>query len=422
MKLSAMLVALLVVSPTWAQDSAAIRVAVQREKQPLLDTLRELVSIESGSSDFDGVTRIGDRIAEQLRALGGEVEKVPPASGYLRFQNTPERLADTVVARFRGKGTKRILLLAHMDTVYSKGMLAKQPFRVEGDRAYGLGIGDDKHGVATILHVVSTLKTLGFDQFGLITVLVSPDEEIGSNAERDLITSLASNHDLVLSYEGSRVPGDDIRLATTGGELALLTVKGRASHAGAAPEQGRNALYELSHQVLQMQDLSNPGRGLKLNWTVARAGSATNAIPEDARAIGDMRADDITDLAGLEAAVREKILKHLIPDTSVDVRFERIFPPMALRKQSLPIAEHAQRIYSEAGGKLAVATKSPGSGTDAAFAALKTDAPILEGMGLRMYGAHSNEDEYVVISSIEPRLYLSTRLIIVFSLGRTAPK
>jgi len=95
---------------------------------------------------------------------------------------------------------------------------------------------------------------------------------------------------------------------------------------------------------------------------------------------------------------------------------------MTLRKQSLPIAEYAQRIYSEYGGKLAAETKPPGGGTDAAFAALKTDAPILEGMGLRMYGAHSNEAEYVVISSIEPRLYLSTRLIIDFSLGRTAAK
>lgn len=405
-----------------AQDAGSVRTVVQGEKQPLLDTLKELVSIESGSSDFDGVTRIGNLIAERLRTLGGEVEKVPPAAGYPRFQNTPEQLADTVVARFRGKGTKRILLLAHMDTVYAKGMLAKQPFRVEGDKAFGLGIGDDKHGVATVLHVLSSLKNLRFDQYGLITALISPDEEIGSNAERDLITSLASNHDLVLSYEGSRVPGDDIRLATTGVELGLLTVKGRASHAGAAPEQGRNALYELSHQVLQMQDLSNPSRGLKLNWTVASAGSVSNAIPEDARAVGDMRADDEADFAGLEASIREKIRKHLIPDTSVDVRFERLYPAMSLRKQSLPIAEYAQRVYSEYGGKLDVATKSPGAGTDAAFAALKTDAPILEGMGLRMYGAHSNEDEYIVISSIEPRLYLSTRLVIDFSLGRTSAK
>ena len=417
-----MLVASLFLPLAWAQDFASVRTAAQREKQPLLDTLKGLVSIESGSSDFDGVTRIGNLIAERLRALGAEVERVPPAPGYPRFQNTPERLADTIVARFRGKGVKRILLLAHMDTVYAKGMLARQPFRMEGDRAYGLGIGDDKHGVATILHVLSALKALAFDQYALITVLISPDEEIGSNAERDLITSLASNHDLVLSYEGSRVPGDDIRLATTGVELALLTVKGRASHAGAAPEQGRNALYELAHQVLQMQDMSNPNRGLKLNWTVASAGSVSNAIPEDARAMGDMRADDENDFAGLEAAIREKLRKQLIPDTTVDVRFERLYPAMALRKQSLPIAEYAQRIYAENGGKLDVATKSPGAGTDAAFAALKTDAPVLEGMGLRMYGAHSNEDEYVVVSSIEPRLYLSARLIIDFSLGKIAAK
>jgi glutamate carboxypeptidase len=380
--------------------------------------LKDLVSIESGSSDYEGVTRIGNLIADRLRALGGEVEKVPPAPGYPRFLNTPDRLADTIIAHFSGKGSKRILLLAHMDTVYAKGTLAKQPFRIEGDRAYGLGIGDDKHGVAVVLHLLATLKSVAFDQYGLITVLMSPDEEIGSNAERDLITSLAANHDLVLSYEGSRAPADEVRLATTGVGIALLTVKGRSSHAGAAPEQGRNAFYELAHQVLQMQDLSIPNRGLKLNWTVANAGSVSNAIPEDARALGDMRADVDADFAILESSIREKIKKHLIPDTAVDVRFERMYPAMALRKQSVPYAEHAQRIYSEIGGKLGIATKSPGAGTDAAFAALKTQAPILEGMGLVMYGAHSSENEYVLISSIEPRLYLSARLIMDFSLGK----
>ncbi len=422
MKLTSLLAVCLMLPVAFAQESAAVRTIVQAEKQPLLDTLKELVSIESGTSDYDGVTRIGNLIADRLRALGGEIEKVPPATDYLQFQNTPERLADTIIARFRGKGTKRILLLAHMDTVYTKGMLAKQPFRIDGDRAYGLGIGDDKHGVATILHVLSALRNLRFDQYGVITVLISPDEEIGSNAERDLITSLASNHDLVLSYEGSRTPGDDIRLATTGAEVAVLAVKGRASHAGAAPEQGRNALYELSHQLLQMQDLSNPVRAVKLNWTVASAGSASNVIPEDARAMGDMRADDEADFAALEAAVREKIRNHLIPDTSVDVRFDRIYPAMAFRKQSLPVAEYARQIYAEYGGKLEVATKSPGGATDAGFAALKTDAPVLESMGLRIYGAHSNENEYVVMSSIEPRLYMSARLIMDFSLGKIAAR
>lgn len=417
------LLALLALAPALAvaQDREAILAAAQREKQPLLDTLEQLVSIESGSADFEGVTRIGAVIAERLRALGGAVELVPPAADMPRFTSVPERIADTVVARFRGRGTARILLLAHMDTVYERGMLAQQPFRIDGDRAYGLGIADDKHGIAVILHTLSMLKALNVDRYGLVTVLMSPDEEVGSPAERDLIAALGTEHDVVLSFEG---PGQDesIRLATSGIQLAVLTVKGRASHAGSAPDQGRNALYELAHQLLQLRDLSDPSKALKLNWTVAEAGTVFNAIPADATAIADMRADDPSDFAEVEAAIRERIENRLIPDTTVEVRFERFFPPMPFRPQSLPFAEHAQRVYAEAGGSVKINRVSIGTGTDAAFAALATDAPVLEGFGLRNFGAHSSNAEYVNISSIEPRLYLLTRMIMDISDGKVGAR
>jgi glutamate carboxypeptidase len=276
--------------------------------------------------------------------------------------------------------------------------------------------------VALILHTLALLKASNFDGYGLITVLISPDEEIGSNAERDLITRLGAEHDIVFSCEGA-TQDDTVRLATSGVQLAVLTVKGRASHAGAAPEQGRNALYELSHQILQMRDLSDPASAVKVNWTVASAGSVPNAIPADARAIGDMRADDERDFAAVEATIRERIQKQLIPDTTVDVRFERLYPPMPLREQSVPTAEHARQIYAEVGGTLKVTTVATGAGTDAAFAALRTSAPVLEGMGLRNFGSHSNDAEYINISSIEPRLYLLTRMIMDAASGRiSAPR
>ena len=179
-----------------------------------------------------------------------------------------------------------------------------------------------KHGVALILHTLAALKALNFDRYGLVTVLIAPDEEIGSVAERDLIARLGAEHDLVLSCESSPLD-ESVRLATSGVQLAVLTVKGRASHAGSAPDQGRNAVYELAHQLLQMRDLSNPSRAVKMNWTVVSGGSVPNAIPEDARAIGDMRADDEKDFAAVEAAIRERITNHLIPDTTVAVTFER---------------------------------------------------------------------------------------------------
>ncbi len=328
-------------------------------------------------------------------------------------------VGDTVVARFRGRGTKRILLLAHMDTVYQRGMLAQQPFRVDGDRAYGLGIADDKHGVALILHTLAALKALNFDRYGLVTVLISPDEEIGSVAERDLIATLGAEHDIVLSCEGS--PQDEsVRLATSGVQLAVLTVKGRASHAGSAPEQGRNAVYELAHQLLQMRDLSDPAKAVKVNWTVVSGGSVPNAIPAEARAIGDMRADD-------ERQLRRRRSHHPRADPqTADSRHHRgravraAVSPAAVPRAVAEGGAARAALYAEAGGTLKVATVSTGGGTDAAFAALRTSAPVIEGLGLRGFGSHSNNAEYINISSIEPRLYLLTRMVMDASDGAVA--
>jgi glutamate carboxypeptidase len=304
-----------------------------------------------------------------------------------------------------------------MDTVYQRGMLAKQPFRVDGGRAYGLGIADDKHGVALVLHVVSVLKALNFRDYGLLTVLINGDEEVSSAGSRTLITKLGAEHDLVLSFEGS-VGGDAIRLTTAGIAAVQLKATGRASHAGSAPEQGRNALYELAHQILQTRDLSNTGTGVKMNWTLASAGSARNVIPAEARATADVRVLRVADYDGIEQQVRDRLKKQLIPDVKVEMVFERTRPPLEVTAAARSVAAHAQRVYTEIGKQLDVQDTAPGGGTDAAFAALSSRAAVLEGFGLIGYGAHSNESEYIELSSIEPRLYLATRLIMDAAAGR----
>ncbi len=393
---------------------------VQQERAPLIETMRELVGIESGSGDVEGLDRIADLIAARLRALGGEVELVAPPADMVRFQNTPPRTGRSVVARWRGNGTVRILLLAHMDTVYPRGMLAKQPFRIDGTRAYGLGIADDKHGVALILHAVSALHALNVRDYGLITVLINGDEEVSSAGSRSLITRLGSEHDLVLSCEGHG-PGDEIRLTTAGIAAVQLKVTGRASHAGAAPEQGRNALYELAHQILQTRDLSDPATGVKMNWTLASAGTVRNVIPANAQATADVRVLRLVDYDGIEQRIRERIRTRLIPDTTVEMIFERTRPPLEATAASRRVAAHAQRIYHELGQDLRIQASAPGGGTDAAFASLSTKAAVIEGLGLRTVGAHSNEAEYVELGSVEPRLYLLVRLIMDAATGKTGP-
>jgi glutamate carboxypeptidase len=161
---------------TSGQAADALLARVKQERGAFLKTLQELVSIESGSRDIDGLNRISDVIAGRLRALGGSVEFVAPGSD-ARFDDTPAQIGRMVLARFKGTGTRRILLLAHMDTVYERGMGAKQPFRIDGDRAYGLGIADDKQGVALILHTLAMLQAMKFQQYGTLTVLITGDEE-----------------------------------------------------------------------------------------------------------------------------------------------------------------------------------------------------------------------------------------------------
>ena len=405
-------------APARAQAQEAVLAAAKREAAPLLDTLKELVSVESGSRDLEGLARLADLVAGRLRALGGEVELVDVGTGMYRMGDTPDRVGQAVRATFRGTGTRKVLLIAHMDTVYLRGMAERQPFRVDGDRAYGLGIADDKQGIAVILHTLSVLKGLGFRDYGAITVLINGDEEISSPGSRGLLTRLGAEHDATMSFEASRAEADKLALATAGIASVTLDVRGRASHAGAAPHLGVNALYELAHQVLQTRDMSRPDTGVKLNWTLARAGQNRNVIPAEAQAQADVRVLRVADYDGIEAALRERIGNRLLPEAEVGMRFERRRPPLEATPASRSLARHAQAIYRELGKELVVDEVAEGGGTDAAFAALETKNAVVERFGLQGFGAHSNDAEYVLVGSIEPRLYLAARLIMDVAQGK----
>jgi glutamate carboxypeptidase len=396
-------------APARAAPDARIHELAQQGKAPLLDTLHDLVGIESGSRDTEGLARLAALIGERLTRLGGKVETIEPIDIY-RMEDTPPKPGAMVHAEFKGTGTKKIMLIAHMDTVYLRGMLKDQPFRIDGDRAYGLGIADDKQGVALILHTVALLQALKFQDYGTLTVLINGDEEISSPGARSTITRMAGDQDAVFSYEGGGADGS-LRLATSGIGSAYLTVDGKASHAGAAPDKGVNALVELSHQVLQLSDLSRKDRGLSLNWTVSQAGTNRNVIPAQATAQADARALKMSDFAGLEATLQERVKTQRIADAKVQLRFEMRRPPLQATPASRRLAANGTAIYEELGLPLKVLDVATGGGTDAAFAALKTNAAVIEGFGLSGYGAHSNDAEYVKLETIVPRLYLSARMI-----------
>ena len=140
------------------------------------------------------------------------------------MEDTPEQIGKMVRATFTGKGTKKILLIAHMDTVYPRGMFAKQPFRIEGDRAYGLGIADDKQGIAVILHMLAILKAMNFQQYGTLTVLINADEEISSPGSRSMISKLGAEDSATdFSVEASRTESDGFYARDRRHRLVIIT-------------------------------------------------------------------------------------------------------------------------------------------------------------------------------------------------------
>jgi glutamate carboxypeptidase len=401
----------------FSQPVEEVSSLAKKEKTLLLETLKELVSIESGSRDSEGLDKLANLIASRLKSLGGQVALVEPSDVY-KMEDTPGKIGKMVQATFSGGGSKKILLMAHMDTVYPRGMLAQQPFRIEGDRAYGLGIADDKQGIAVILHTLAILKATNFREYGTLTVLINADEELSSPGSRSLITKLGAEHDATFSVESSRVESDKLSLATSGIASITLTVQGRASHSGVRPEAGVNAFYELAHQVLQTRDFSDPAVGLKMNWTMANAGTTRNMIPPQAQAVADVRVLRVSDYDAIEKKVREQIKTQLLPEAKVEINFERRRPPLEATAASRTLANHAQQIYGELARELVVDDMPEGGGTDAAFAALNTKTPVIERFGLQGYGAHSADAEYVLLDSIEPRLYLLSRMIMDVSRGK----
>ena len=393
-----------------AEPDRALLAAARAAQPAVVESLREMVAIESGTMDAPGLARIADYAEGRLRALGAVIERrtVSGSNG-----------GDIVIGRFEGGGRRNLMLIAHLDTIYRPGTLASQPYKLKGNRLYGPGIADDKGGVAVVLHSLAILRAAGWKDYARLTVVFNSDEESQSAGSGRTITELGALHDVVLSYEPSPaksvMKSEGVLLAAAGTGTARIDVKGRNSHAGAAPEQGRNALVELAHQILQTADIGKEVPGAQLNWTVASAGKVRNQIPDEATVLADVRLTAADAAARLKTALEARAANHLIPDTVVGVTIEVGRPPYAGDARTMALAKKAQAIYAELDDRPLQLIPGTGAGTDAGYASVSGKPAVLESMGLAGWGYHA-KDEYIEIDSIVPRLYLTARMLM--ELGR----
>ena len=392
-------------APKPAAKDAKVLAAAEAARPEQLRLLQQIVDIDSGTGDADGGRKVAGVLIPRLEALGMSVERIPAEEAGL-----PENL----VARLSGTGRGRILMIGHMDTVFGPGTVARRPFRMDAEKAYGPGVDDEKAGVVEGLYALKVLRDLGFKDFKAITFLIETSEERGSPGTRKLIARLLQDADVELNLEPGDPP-DALTVWRKGSSTFHIDVKGRAAHAGMAPQEGRNAALELIHQIRADDVFPKSGDGLTANLTIVRAGARNNIIPEDAHAEINVRVRDRAQLDQVQAVLETNAQTTEIPDTRVAISEEPAFPPLASNPATDGLAARAQAIYAGLGLKLA--TGGNGGASESALAA-DAGVPALDGLGPVGGGFHSDA-EYLELNSVTPRLYMLTKLI--QDLGRNPP-
>jgi glutamate carboxypeptidase len=371
--------------------------AVQAAQPGQLDLLRQIVDIDSGTGDAVGANKIQAILGERLKALGATLQvSSPEAPG----------LGDNQVATLYGVGKGRILIVAHIDTVFGPGTAAQRPFRTADGRAYGPGVSDEKGGVVEAITALTLLNRLGFHNYAKITLLLESSEERGSPGTRKLIDTLVRENDVELNME----PGDPPDVLTVwrkGSETVTITVHGKAAHAGINPQDGINAATELVHQVSAVDQFPHSGPGVTVNLTTMKAGTRNNVIPDFAEAEINVRVrkDDQVKAVNDIFAAQAKTL--VVPGATVEETTSPAYPPLPDNAATLALAKRAEAIYATLG--LTIAEGGNGGASESALAA-EAGTPALDGLGPVGGGFHSDQ-EYLVLNTVSPRLYMLVELL-----------
>jgi glutamate carboxypeptidase len=355
----------------------------------MLRELEALVKRESPSDDASAVTALASYIVERLRdaRVRAEARPCPPCG-------------DAVLATV-GEGGDAMLVLGHHDTVWPKGTLAEIQFRVEDGRVRGPGVFDMKAGIAVAIAVLAELARR--DRPPRVTLLLTPDEEIGTKASLALLLEVARAHRgaLVLepSHEGAA------KIARKGAGAFAVTFGGRAAHAGLDPEKGASALLELAHFTQFAAALSRPDDGTSVTPTVAQSGARTNVVPESAWLSLDCRAWSLAEAERVETELRAYEPRDPRVRVVVEGGFDR--PPLEPTPAARALYERAKAIATELGFALPAARVGGASDGNLTAAA---GVPTLDGLGPVGDGAHAR-DEWVLASDLPRRAELLARLL-----------
>jgi glutamate carboxypeptidase len=367
----------------WIAEGAAT-LAARAERE-----LEALVAVSSPSGDV----RAGDEAAAIVAAL------VPDAVEVMRVPCSSPGHAQDLVATLRGTGSKRVLLVGHLDTVIAHE--AHKPLVRDGERLVGSGSIDMKGGDVLALGVLRALATRSAD-FAEVALLLVMDEEwrLGEfgHAER------FRGWDACLTFEaGERTAdgGDAVVVQRKAAGTLRILATGQSAHSGSQPDKGRNALLALAtaaQVVAACHDPAGPER-LTAVPTVVRSGDAFNVVPSHGELTCDVRADRLSAFDAVMAAVPAEV-----GGATLTVENLRKWPGMDSRAVVTPVLERAGAVLGRP-----IAGHARGGASDASHFA--SGIPLtLDGLGPIGGGAHAPH-EFVWAWSLKTRAEVALAVV-----------
>ena len=383
-----------------AAELTRLRSRIAEMQPAYLADLERLVNTDCGSYTPRGVDEIGRFVAERFERIGFGVDVRPDPAG---------RLGATVIGTRDGPAGAgpRLLLIGHMDTVFDPGTAAERPFRIEDGIAHGPGVTDMKSGLLAGLYALEALVADGDLPFERITYIANPDEEIGSPTSTPHIREAAASADACLVLECARANGDFV--ASRKGTLhGIVTLHGRAAHAGVEPEKGRSAILAAADLTIRLHALNGRWPGVTVNVGVIGGGTRPNVVAERCELEFDIRAVARADLEAASAAVHELLAELVVPDVTFELTEKARWNPMERLERSGRLADHVVALAERLG------FETQGAATGGASDANTTSGlgvPSIDGLG-PVGGNDHSPAEYLEVDSIVPRTALLAALIL----------
>ncbi|MEO4053799.1 M20 family metallopeptidase [Solibacillus sp. CAU 1738] len=369
---------------------------IEENQSNMFTLLKRLVNQDSGSDYKEGVDKVGKILAQEFEQLDFVVKEVPQ-------QITGNHL----VIQHKDAVAPSVLLVAHMDTVFGSNTVSTWPFSINGDLAHGPGVYDMKGSHVTLIYALKALINNGeADMLKNIVIIFNSDEEIGSPTSRNLIEKMAVGKNCCLCMEPARANGALVS-GRRGGGGYVIKVYGKAAHAGAAPQDGANAIAEIAYKIIKLQELNDLAKGISVNVDVIHGGTAANVIADYVEVNVDIRTSKFEHGEMLEKKIAQICKEVHVPGTRTEMVGGIRRPPMEKNEGTVLLLERIYEVSKEIGFDLK--DVSSGGGGDASFTAAM-GIPTIDGLGPIGGNAHS-EKEYLEISSVTERTLLLAKLI-----------